>query len=61
VPLDPLDPFAPLVPLDPPVPLVPLVVDIPANKSVPTPTAHAVKSIYAPLAAPPCSKNLILF
>jgi hypothetical protein len=33
----------------------------PDNKFVPTPPAHAVKSIYAPLAAPPCSKNRILF
>ena len=67
VPLDPLVPLVPLVPLDPLVPLVPLdpdvpeVVLIPLNKFVPTPPAHAVKSIYAPLAEPPCSKNLNLF
>jgi hypothetical protein len=42
-----------VAPALPPVP--------PANKFVPTPPKADVKSIYAPLADPPCSKNLNLF
>jgi hypothetical protein len=49
------------VPLVPLLPLVPLVVDAPDNKFVPTPASQAVRSIYAPRAVPPCSKNLSLF
>jgi len=34
---------------------------LPDNKFVLTPAPAAVKSIYTPLAVPPCSKNLSLF
>ncbi len=61
VPLVPLVPLVPDVPLVPLVPDVPLVIAPPLNKFVPTPAAHAVISIKAPLAVPPCSKNLTLF
>jgi hypothetical protein len=62
VPLLPLVPDAPDVPDEPLVPVEPLVPLEPAvSKSVPTPAAHAVISIYAPLADPPCSKILNLF
>ena len=31
------------------------------KRFVPAPPTHSVKSMYAPRADPPCSKNLILF